>query len=55
VTAVEPSPLHSFEAVAGAMLVATVAACWIAVTSTTTAPLVAASGLLGRAVRVLDR
>lgn len=55
IPAVEPSPLHSFEALAGAMFVATVAAGWIALTSTTTAPLVAAGELLGRAVRVLDR
>ncbi|HXC50108.1 MAG TPA: hypothetical protein VN634_04435 [Candidatus Limnocylindrales bacterium] len=51
----EPSPLHSFEALAGAVFVASMAACWIAVASTTTAPLVAASELLTRAARASDR
>jgi hypothetical protein len=51
----EPSPLHSFEALAGAMFVASLAACWIAVASTTTAPIVAAGELLTRAVRVPGR
>ena len=48
----EPSPLHSFEALAGAMFVASLAACWIAVASTTTAPIVAAGELLTRAARI---
>ena len=51
----EPSPLHSFEALAGAIFVSSVAACWIAVTSTTTAPLVVAGELLTRVVRVLEK
>lgn len=51
----EPSPLHSIEAFGAAMFVATVAACWIAVASTATAPLIAAGELLTRASRALDR
>jgi len=50
----EASPFHSFEALANALFVASLAACWIAVASTTTGPLVAAGGLLTRAARVLD-
>ena len=54
-TASQPSPLHSFEAFAGAVFVASMAACWIALASTTTAPLIVAGELMTRAVRVLDR
>ena len=45
----ENSPLHSVQAFAGAMFVATVAAGWIAVASTATAPLLVAGELLSRA------
>jgi hypothetical protein len=44
----ETLPTPSIEALAGAMFVATCVACWIAVASTATAPLVAASELLSR-------
>lgn len=47
----EPSPLHSMQTFATTMFVISVAACWLAVASTATAPLVAAGELLGRAAR----
>lgn len=53
--AVDPSPLHSLQAFAAAMFVASMAACWIAVASTATAPLIAAGGMLGRAARIPEK
>ncbi len=53
--AIEASPIHSVEALAGAMFVASVAACWIAVAATASAPLVAAGELMVRAAKVLNR
>ena len=50
-TPVEASPLHSIEVLAAGMLVTSIAACWIAVAVTVTAPLVAAGGLLARIAR----
>jgi hypothetical protein len=44
----EPSPLHSMQTFATTMLVVSVAACWFAVASTATAPLVAAGEMLAR-------
>ena len=45
---IQPSPLHSVEALAAALFVATMAASWIAVASMATAPLVAAGEVLAR-------
>jgi len=50
--AVERLPLLSLDVLAGTMFVASLAACWIAVAVTTTAPIVAARELLTRAVRI---
>lgn len=51
----EPSPLHSMQTFATTMVVVSIAACWLAVASTATAPLVAAGELLSRAAsRTLD-
>jgi len=52
---IDSSPLHSIEAFAGAMFVATVAVGWIVVASTATAPLVAASEMLSRAAKALEK
>lgn len=45
---IEPMPSPSLDTIAGAMFVATCVACWIAVASTATAPLLAAGELLAR-------
>ncbi len=47
----ENSPIKNVQAMAGAMFVVSMAACWIAVASTATAPLLAAGELLGRAAK----
>ncbi|HEY2772664.1 MAG TPA: hypothetical protein VGK20_01300 [Candidatus Binatia bacterium] len=49
------SPLHSLEGLASAFFVASIAAGWIAVATTTTAPLLAARELLGRAAKVFEK
>jgi hypothetical protein len=43
--------MHSIEGFAAAMFVVSVAACWIAVASTASAPLIAAGELLSWAAR----
>ena len=48
---VEASPLHSVETLAATLFVISMAACWIAVASTATAPLLAAGELLSRAAK----
>ena len=51
----EGSPLHSVQAFAGAMFVATAAAGWIAVAATASAPLIVAGELLSRAGRGFEK
>lgn len=53
--AVEGSPLHSAEALGSMLFVASMAACWIAVASTATAPILAMGEFLTRAAKVLER
>jgi len=52
---VEVSPLHSVQALAAAMFVVSMTACWIAVVSTATAPLLAAGELLTRAAKAPEK
>ena len=54
-TVSEGSPLHSMQALAGAMFVVSAAAGWIAVAATATAPLIAAGELLSRAAKAVER
>jgi hypothetical protein len=50
----EPFPLHSLGTVVAGMFVVSMAAGWIALASTTTAPLVMAGALLGRAAGAIE-
>lgn len=53
--AAETSPIHSVQAFAAAMFVVSMAACWIAVASTATAPLLAAGEMLGRVAKIPEK